>query len=43
VLIPADAPATLFGLGNRLLWSVAFELRLKGGQRWEQHVPMNVL
>ena len=40
--IPADAPCTFWGGNNKLIWTVAIELKLKGWPDWTRIVPITV-
>ncbi len=40
--VPADAPCTFWGGNNKLIWTVAIELKLKGWPDWTRTVPITV-
>ncbi len=40
--IPADAPCTFWGGNNKLIWTVAIELKLKGWPDWTRTIPITV-
>jgi len=40
--IPPDAPCTFSGGNNRLVWTVAVELKLKGLPDWARTVPITI-
>src|SRR3990172_7090821 len=40
--IPPDAPCTFWGANNKLIWTVAVELKLKGRPDWTRTVPITI-